>query len=175
MISISAAIALNGAIGLDNKLLWHLPEDLKRLKKITMGKTLIMGRKTFESLPGVLPGRKHIVVSNRELAINHQNVIVEKDLDAVLLRYKNATEEAFVMGGGMIYERALPDCGKLYLTIVKKAFEADTFFPAVDYSFYRLMDRSEEITDLRSGLIYWFEVYERNDFALIESKSCEGK
>ena len=135
-ISIIVAIAENNAIGKDNHLLWHLSDDLKRFKKLTSGHTLIMGRNTFLSLPnGALPNRRHIVISDVpeekfdgcEMAssINH----------ALLLA--GESEECFVIGGGMIYTQFLSIAGKLYLTQVGESFEADTFFPEIDFDQWR--------------------------------------
>jgi dihydrofolate reductase len=142
-ISIIVAIAENLAIGKDNKLLWHLSDDLKRFKKLTTGHTLIMGRNTFLSLPnGALPNRRHIVISDQagerfegcEMAGSIQEAI----------ELAGSDEECFVIGGGMVYKQFLPIAGKLYLTRVHKSFEADTFFPEVDFSQWKAV-LSEEV------------------------------
>lgn len=132
-ISIIVAIAENRAIGKDNRLLWHLSDDLKRFKKLTTGHTLIMGRNTFLSLPnGALPNRRHIVISDQpdesfagcEMARSMEESI----------KLAGTGEECFVIGGGMVYSQFLPLAGKLYLTRVHQSFEADTFFPEIDYT-----------------------------------------
>lgn len=132
-ISIIVAIAENMAIGKDNKLLWHISEDLKRFKKLTTGHTLIMGRNTFLSLPnGALPLRRHIVISD----------IAEENFDACemarsleeAVSMAGESDECFVIGGGMVYAQFLPLAGKLYLTRVHQSFEADTFFPELDFT-----------------------------------------
>lgn len=132
-ISIIVAIAENRAIGKDNKLLWHISEDLKRFKKLTTGHTLIMGRNTFLSLPnGALPNRRHIVITDKaddqfdgcEMAGSIEEAI----------SMAGSTEECFVIGGGMVYAQFLPMVGKLYLTQVHHSFEADTFFPEIEFS-----------------------------------------
>jgi dihydrofolate reductase len=132
-ISIIVAIAENNAIGKDNRLLWHLSEDLKRFRKLTTGHTLIMGRNTFLSLPGgVLPNRRHIVISD----------IPDESFDGCemarslkeALQLAGDREECFVIGGGMVYAQFLPLAGKLYLTRVHHSFEADTYFPEIDFS-----------------------------------------
>jgi dihydrofolate reductase len=142
-ISIIVAIARNHAIGKDNKLLWHLSDDLKRFKKLTSGYTLIMGRNTFLSLPnGALPNRRHIVISDVkdeqfegcEMAGSIEHAI----------ELAGDTKECFVIGGGMVYAQFLPRAGKLYLTQVHAAFEADTFFPPIDYSQWKALS-SEEV------------------------------
>ena len=116
MLSIIVAVANNNVIGKDNKLIWHLPEDLKRFKALTTGHTIIMGRKTFESLGRVLPNRKHIVLCNDvNLNIENENVEVLSDI-SMLEKYINSAEENFVIGGATIYKLLLPKASKLYIT-----------------------------------------------------------
>ena len=159
MLSISVAIAENNAIGKDNRLPWHLPEDLKRFKALTMGKTMIMGRNTFESLPGLLPGRQHIIIT-RDISFkpgsNHENITVAHDLPAVLAGYQHTDEEAFVIGGADIYAQALPFCQKLYLTIVHQSFEGDAFFPPISMAEWDTVAQSEIFQDAKSGLQYHY-------------------
>ena len=108
MLSIIVAVAKNNVIGKDNQLIWHLPEDLKRFKEITSGHTIIMGRKTFESLGRVLPNRKHIILCNdADLNINDKNVIIVDDINR-LGEYINKEEENFIIGGATIYKLMLP-------------------------------------------------------------------
>ena len=103
MLSIIVAIAENNLIGGDNKLLWHLSEDLKRFKEITMDNTIIMGRKTFESLPGILPGRKHIVITRDEnYKVDSDQVEIVHNIQDVINEYANNNENAFIIGGGEI-------------------------------------------------------------------------
>ena len=128
MLSTIVAIANNNVIGKDNKLIWHIPEDLKRFKEITMNKTIIMGRKTFESLPKILPGRKHIIITNnKNYNIDSNQVIIKHDLQEIISEYANSKEEVFVIGGGSIYNSLLPYCKKLYLTKIYNDFSGDTF------------------------------------------------
>lgn len=128
MLSTIVAIANNDVIGKDNKLIWHLSEDLKRFKEITMNKTIIMGRKTFESLPKVLPGRKHVIITNnKDYTVDSDQVIIKHSLEEVIDEYSNSEEEAFVIGGGSIYNLLLPYCDKLYLTKIYNDFSGDTF------------------------------------------------
>ena len=123
MLSIIVAIAENNLIGGDNKLLWHLSEDLKRFKEITMDNTLIMGRKTFASLPGVLPGRKHIVITRDEnYKVDSNQVEIVHNIQDVINEYANNSENAFVIGGGEIYNTTFNYCSKLYLTKIKRSF-----------------------------------------------------
>ena len=132
-VSIIVAIAENHAIGKDNRLLWHISEDLKRFKKLTTGHTLIMGRNTFLSLPnGALPHRRHIVISDVE-GENFRGCEMASSIEESV-RLAGSKDECFVIGGGMVYAQFLPLAGKLYLTRVHASFEADTFFPEIDFS-----------------------------------------
>jgi len=132
-ISIIVAIAQNFAIGKNNDLLFHLPNDLKRFKQITTGYPVIMGRNTLLSLPkGALPNRRNIVITdNPEEKFERCEMVfsVEEAIDAV----KNE-QEAFIIGGGMIYRQFYQLAGKLYLTVVHRDFDADVYFPEIDYS-----------------------------------------
>ncbi|MDX2430631.1 MAG: dihydrofolate reductase [Bacteroides sp.] len=132
-ISIIVAIAGNNAIGKDNKLLWHISEDLKRFKQLTTGHTLIMGRNTFLSLPnGALPKRRHIVISDLAEESFDGCEMARSIEEAIALA--GSSDECFVIGGGMVYAQFLPMAGKLYLTQVQQSFEADTFFPEIDFN-----------------------------------------
>lgn len=132
-ISIIVAIAENNAIGKDNRLLWHLSDDLKRFKKLTTGHTLIMGRNTFLSLPGgPLPDRRHIVITDRPGEAFEGCLSAYSMEEALALAGKD--EECFVIGGGMVYAQFLPVAGRLYLTRVHRSFEGDTYFPEIDFS-----------------------------------------
>lgn len=131
--TIIVAIAKNNAIGKNNDLLWHISGDLKRFKKITTGHSVIMGRKTFFSLPkGALPERRNIVITDcpddccpgAELVRS-----IEETINAC-----DPNEENFIIGGGMIYTQFLPIADKVYLTLVNKDYAADVFFPEIDYS-----------------------------------------
>lgn len=157
MLSIIVATANNNVIGKDNNLLWHISEDLKRFKEITSGNTIIMGRKTFESLPGILPNRKHIVITRDEnFRVDSDMVEVIHNLDEVLYKYENSTEENFIIGGGEIYKATLPFAKKIYLTKVKKDFDGDTIFPNIDEDEWKIDFNSEEKLDPKSGLKFEF-------------------
>lgn len=133
IISIIAAISENRAIGKDNKLLWHIPEDMKRFRTLTRGHPIIMGRKTFESIGKPLPGRANIIVTRDSVYERQGCLVVHSLADAIKLAQKQeGNSEIFVIGGGEIYRQAMPMADKLYLTIVKGNFDADTYFP--DYS-----------------------------------------
>lgn len=131
MLSIIVAIAKNYVIGKDNKLIWHIPEDLKRFKQLTTGHTIIMGRKTFESLGRVLPNRKHVILCNdATLDIEDENVEVLPDI-SLLEDYINSEEEHFVIGGATIYRLLMPYANKMYITKIDQEFEGDVYFPEI--------------------------------------------
>ncbi|MCS6111580.1 dihydrofolate reductase [Clostridium botulinum] len=157
MLSIIVAIAKNNVIGNDNKLIWHISEDLKRFKEITSGKTIVMGRKTFESLPGVLPNRKHIILTrDKNFKVNSECVEIIYDFDELLSKYKNSDTEIFIIGGGEIYKQLLPHTHKLYLTKINKDFDGDTYFPQINYDDFKVDYESDIITDEKSKLEYNF-------------------
>ncbi|KAI3350184.1 dihydrofolate reductase [Clostridium botulinum] len=157
MLSIIVAIAKNNVIGNDNKLIWHISEDLKRFKEITSGKTIVMGRKTFESLPGVLPNRKHIILTrDKNFKVNSECVEIIYDFDELLSKYKNSDTEVFIIGGGEIYKQLLPHTNKLYLTKINKDFDGDTYFPQINYDDFKVDYKSDIIIDEKSKLEYNF-------------------
>lgn len=157
MLSIIVAKANNDIIGGDNKLLWHISEDLKRFKEITSGNTIIMGRKTFQSLPGILPNRKHVVITrDTDFKVDSDMVEIYHNIDDVLNKYKNNNDEAFIIGGGEIYNLLLPHASKLYLTLINKDFEGDTKFPKLDLNDWNIDYKSEEKTNSKNDLKYTF-------------------
>ena len=160
MISLIAAVARNRAIGKDGQLLWHLPEDMRYFRETTRGKPVIMGRKTWESLPESfrpLPGRKNIVIS-RNPAYDAAGATLVGSLEQAL-RQTAETEEVFVIGGADIYWQALPLAHRLYLTEVTRDFDADAFFPEHSASEWKEVSRSEQKS--KSGLEFSFAVYQR--------------
>ncbi|MBS5951527.1 MAG: dihydrofolate reductase [Clostridium sp.] len=157
MLSIIVAKASNDVIGGDNKLLWHISEDLKRFKSITSGNTIIMGRKTFESLPKVLPNRHHIVITrDKNFKVDSPDVEVINDIDSIIARFENSTEEAFVIGGGEIYKALLPNTKKLYLTRIYKDFHGDTKFPSIDLNHWITDYKSEILINEKDNLNFDF-------------------
>jgi len=151
-LSIIVAIAENFAIGKNNNLLFHLPDDLKRFKKITMGCPVIMGRNTLLSLPKwPLPGRRNIVITDNTDDIFPGCEVVHSSEEAIYL-VKNENE-AFVIGGGSVYRQFFPVAGKLYLTLIHKNFDADTWFPEIDYSGWKEMNREDHF-DERNQFYY---------------------
>ena len=160
MISIIVAVSDNWGIGKDNELLWHIPEDLKRFKSLTMGKVVIMGKKTWESLPRKpLPGRKNIVLTDIrgeciELAITAYSI------EDALARC-DGDEEAFVIGGGSVYRQFMPIAGRLYITHVHKEGPADVFFPKIDMRQWKVVEKTESISEDTNRIPYSYVVYER--------------
>ncbi|MBN2636829.1 MAG: dihydrofolate reductase [Prolixibacteraceae bacterium] len=151
-ISIIVAIAENFAIGKNNDLLFHLPNDLKRFKEITSGHSLIMGRNTLLSLPKwPLPNRRHIVITDKKDDV-FEGCEVVFSIDEAIEKVKGENE-AFVIGGGMVYRQFYPVAGKLYLTVVHKPFDADIYFPEIDYSKWKETSR-EDLYDEKNDFNY---------------------
>lgn len=157
MLSAIVAKSRNNSIGYDNKLLWHISEDLKRFKEITTNKTIIMGRKTFESLPRILPNRKHIVLTRDEnFKVDSDMVTVVNDFNYILDKFSDSEEEVFIIGGGEIYALFLPYIKKLYLTRIYQDFVADTRFPMIDLEDWNIEYQSEIFTNQEDNLRYDF-------------------
>lgn len=160
MFSIIAATASNNVIGRENQLLWHLPEDLKRFKLLTLNHKILMGKNTFYSLPGILPDREHFVASHdKNLLFKSEKVKTVNNLNEFIEKNKDSKEEIFVIGGGIIYKELLPYTQKLYITEIHKDFEGDTFFPEINYKNYTQTYKSEIFTDEASGISYSFSDY----------------
>jgi len=160
-ISIIVAIAENFAIGKNNDLLFHLPNDLKRFREITLGHSLIMGRNTLLSLPKwPLPRRRHIVITDNKDDVFPGCEVVFSIGEAVE-KVKNE-KEAFVIGGGMVYRQFFPLAGKLYLTLVHKPFEADVYFPEIGYSEWNEISR-EDFYDEKNDFNYSYLNLERKN------------
>jgi dihydrofolate reductase len=160
MISIIAAVSEDLGIGKDNKLLWHIPEDMKRFKKLTYGKTVIMGKKTWESLPKrPLPGRKNIVITDVPGECIDCSVTAYSIDDALSKCEKE--EEIFIIGGGSIYRQFLPVADRLYITHVHKKSPADIFFPEIDRRIWKVVYKDECISEDDYRIPYSYVVYER--------------
>ena len=161
MLSIIAAKAKNNIIGKNNKLVWSLPEDLKRFREITDGHVIIMGRKTFESLGGVLPNRKHIVFSqDPDYRVRYENVqVVHSMLE--IKEYIDDDNENFVIGGAMIYNLLMPHVTKMYVTEIDKEFEGDTFFPKIDLNVWEETERIKGPKNEENNLDYYYVTYVR--------------
>ncbi len=158
-LSIIVAMANNNAIGKNNNLLVYLPNDLKWFKKNTLNKTIIMGRKTYESLPkGALPKRTNIVLSKNK-NFKAENCIVLNDFDDVF-KYLQEKKENFVIGGAEIYKKFLPKANKLYITKIYADFDADVFFPEINFDDWKLIEKIENKADEKHKFNYDFLVYE---------------
>lgn len=161
MLSTIVAIANNNVIGKDNKLIWHLPEDLKRFKQITTGKNIIMGRKTFESLGRVLPNRKHIILCNdMEMDIDNENVEILDDISK-LDKYINSDEENFVIGGATIYKLLMPYVNKLYITKINQDFEGDVYFPEIKKAEWKEISKEKGLKNDENPYDYEYITYVR--------------
>lgn len=160
ILSIIVAQASNRAIGKDNDLLWHLPSDLKRFKALTTGHTILMGRKTFESLPkGALPNRRNVVVSRSVEQI--EGAEVYPSLETALSALSDQ-DEVFVIGGGEIYEQTLPLAQRLYLTEVHAIYpDAHTFFPPIHADEWQELERIEQEQDERHVHSYTYRLLEK--------------
>ena len=164
LLTLIAAVARNGVIGIDNRLPWHLPADLKHFKALTLGHAVIMGRKTWESLPAQfrpLPGRRNIVVS-RDAGYRAEGAVVVLSLPAALAAAGEGEGdgEAFLIGGAQLYATALPLADRLQLTEIDASFEGDTCFPTIDPGLWREVARQAQRGD--EGFDYAFVTYERN-------------
>lgn len=158
-----AAMSKNRVIGRDNQLPWHIPEDFKHFKRTTMGKPVIMGRKTYESLGKPLPGRVNIVISRNPDDIQG-DVFAVDTLDKAIERAKaiaaaDKVDEIFIIGGGQIYEAALPQTDRLYLTIIDEIVEGDAYFPTFDESAWQEIS-TRHYTD---PVPYDIKVFERKE------------
>jgi dihydrofolate reductase len=160
-ISFVVAAATNNAIGKDGQLPWHLPNDMKHFKNVTWGMPVVMGRKTFESLGKVLPGRKNIVIS-RQAGWKAEGTVVVKSIDDALFVAKATdAKEVMVIGGGEIYKAMFDKAKRIYMTRVEADPEADTFFPSLDPTEWYLVSQRIHEADAKNAYNYSFELWER--------------
>ncbi len=160
LVALLAAVADNGVIGRDDRLPWHLPDDLKRFKALTMGKPILMGRRTFDSIGKPLPGRTNLVLT-RSLEWSTPGAVVVHSLDEAVAR-AGAAAELVVIGGAEVYRLTLPRARRIYLTRVHSRVEGDTLFPALDESEWREVAREEHPRDERHAYSMSFCVLERD-------------
>lgn len=158
MISMIVAMAENRAIGRDNQLPWHLPADLKHFKAVTMGKPMLMGRKTFESIGRPLPGRRTIVIT-RDAAWRAEGVETAPSIDAAL-EMASTAEEVMIVGGAQIYAQAIEKADRLYVTEVATAADGDAFFPEIDTAIWFEVARDSHAAE-GAGPAYAFVTYQR--------------
>lgn len=156
--SIIVAIAQNNVIGRDNDLIWHIPDDLKRFKALTTGGTIIMGRKTYDSLRiKPLPNRRNIVIS-RDENLKLEGCEVVRSIDEAI-SIADSNEENFIIGGSSIYQLFMPYVQKMYITEVDKAFEGDVFFPKIDFDRWKIETQTEFA--VHNGIPYRYTNYLR--------------
>ena len=149
MISMIASVGKRGELGKNNELIWHIPEDMKFFKNTTMGHTVIMGKNTYLSLPGNLPGRQMIVLSS---SMDDKDVNVTSNIDEILDKYLEVEEEIFIIGGAFVYKQFIDYADKIYLTeIDDECLSADTFFPSFDKNEW---DREIINTGIHNNLSY---------------------
>ncbi len=159
---IVVATTPSGVIGLNGTMPWHLPEDLKKFKDVTMGGAIIMGRKTFESIGRILPGRLNIVLTRSSSFVQPGILLAPSLKEALILAAQNHYTKTFVIGGSLAFEEALEFAKKAHITLIETEVEGDTFFPLKKLKEkFHLYDRSEVLIS-KSGLRYSFEIWERN-------------
>jgi len=158
IVSIIVAIGENNAIGKDNQLLWHLPADLRHFRDKTSGHTIIMGRKTFDSVGKPLPKRRNIVVTRQDIQIEGCEVV--KSIEEALELCKEE-HEVFIGGGAEIYRQAMSKTDRIYLTIVHQTFDADTFFPEINHELWIETSHVDHLADEKNSIPYSFITLER--------------
>jgi len=162
IISLIVAAAENNAIGKNNQLLWHLPNDMKFFKNTTWGMPVIMGRKTFEALGKALPGRINIVIT-RQTDWKADNITAASDLENALSKAEATNGlECFIIGGGEIYQQAMGKANKLYLTRVHANLDGDTFFPSIDETLWNKTNELSFPADEKHAYAYTFETWEKH-------------
>ncbi|MUP44411.1 dihydrofolate reductase [Gramella sp. BOM4] len=159
MLTMIAAAAENNALGKDNDLVWHLPDDFKRFKRLTSGHHIIMGRKTFESFPKLLPDRTHVIITRKD-DYNPENTLVVNSLEEAI-RVSKLDEQPFIIGGGEIYKMGMEHADRIELTRVHGEFEADTFFPEIDESKWELVKEQFHEKDEKHDYAFTYLTYER--------------
>ncbi len=165
MLSLIVAMSTNRTIGINNSLPWHLPNDLKYFKQATMGKPIVMGRKTFESIGKPLPGRRNIVIT-RDANYQADGIDVVSSLEQAIslgedICLVDGQEEVMVIGGAQIYELALPKADRLYITHVDAEVNGDAFFPEVDWPSFTVMAEESFVAEGPNPYDYRFSVYQR--------------
>lgn len=158
MISLLVAHDPDRVIGLNNELPWRIPEELAYFKKVSMGKAIVMGRKTFESIGRPLPGRLNIVVT-RNQDYEAEGIVVVHDLDEAIVKAKEYADEVMIIGGSEIFRLAMGVADRLYITLIQKHFEGDTFFPIYGDE-WKLVSISEDF-ESKDGIPYAFLIYEK--------------
>ena len=160
MLTLIAATSTNNALGKDNQLVWHLPDDFKRFKALTSEHYIIMGRKTFESFPKPLPNRTHIIITRQSDYIAPEGCIVVSSLEqAIESCPKN--EDVFIIGGGEIYKQSMEMANTIFLTRVHTTIDGDTFFPEIDETKWQLVSNEDFEMDEKHAFSYSFQKWEK--------------
>jgi dihydrofolate reductase len=158
---IIAAAAENNALGIDNDLPWHLPDDFKRFKQLTSGHKIIMGRKTLESFPKALPNREHIAITrDKNYSPKFPCTIVHSIEEAIAITKDDAT--TFIIGGGEIYKQSMDYATRIELTRVHATFEADTFFPEIDLEQWKLVNEEHHPKDEKHKFDFTYQTFEKS-------------
>ena len=161
MISLIVAMTENRVIGRDGDMPWRLSNDLKRFKRITMGHHILMGRKTYDSIGRPLPGRTTVVIS-RTATYDDPNIRVARSLEEAI-KISGDDEEIFITGGAQIYQLALSQVDRIYLTRIRCELEGDTFFPEVDFEKWELVEQENHLADEKNNFDYSFLTYQRSN------------
>jgi dihydrofolate reductase len=159
--SIIAAKSDNNVIGKDNDLVWHMPADLKFFKNKTKGHWVIMGRKTFESMDGPLPNRTHIIITRQPDYKAEGCYVVNSVEDAFRIAGEQQLEQVFILGGAEIYALSMDKADQMYITEIKSTFEGDTFFPEIDMTYWKEVNREEHDADEKNPYPYAFVEYRK--------------
>ena len=160
MLSLIVAVSRNNVIGKDNGLIWHLPDDLKRFKTLTTGKTIIMGRKTFDSLGRVLPNRKHVVITRSGMDNDNENVEVVNDVSDIQ-KYVDDENENFLIGGATMYALLIDKVSKMYITRINQDFTGDAYFPKFNEEDWEIVEQRKGPKDDENDLDYDYITYVR--------------
>lgn len=163
MITLIAAVAANGAIGKDNQLLWRIPEDMKRFKEVTSGHAVIMGRKTFDSLPQPLKNRINIVITRNPNYRTPEGILIAHSLDESFEIAKQFDSNPYVLGGGRIYHEAIEQVDFLDITHIDKEFQGDAYFPEIDPNIWQIEAQSQWFNNEQESFNYRFVSYGRKN------------
>jgi dihydrofolate reductase len=160
VVSLIVAADENNLIGGKNQLLWHLPNDMKHFRELTEGHTVIMGRRTFESIGRVLPRRRNLIIT-REKNLKVPGAEIAASLDEALQKTSQESGEVFVIGGGQIYAQAIERADRIYLTRVHGEFVGDIFFPVIDQNIWEEISREEHVADEKHAYGYTFLTFNK--------------
>jgi|SRR5690625_209499 len=162
MISFIVAMDKNNVIGYNNDMPWDIPLDLQYFKEVTMGHTIVMGRKTFESIGRVLPGRKNVVLTRQQNIQLPEDVVVINDINEIYKwNEEQPDEELFVIGGGELFKHVLPHADRLYITLIDYEFKGDTYFPTFNEADWTLVKKEKGEHNDKNPYDYYFILYER--------------